>query len=318
MTAKTRKGGRLLKLLFLVGLLVLLFGGAARLVVAGGAKSLNTGDRLLGSSEGATLQVQGQPYGSGPRNKLNIWVPTGTRDSDRLPVLVWLYGGGWYSGARDDYGFAGRAFAKQGFIVVIPDYRIVPDGHWPDFLQDSAAAVAWTEKNIASYGGDPARIALSGHSAGAYNAVILALDPQWMKAAGSDAAVIRGVAALAGPYDFIPFEPGGRADVAMGDIRPLERTQPISFVRADAPPLWLGHGSADTVVRVRNSKNLAAAMAKAGGSAQLRVYDDLSHNDLVMAMTAPLGFKGPILPEMTEFLRAVTARQLRAEPSPQP
>jgi acetyl esterase/lipase len=314
MNEPARKRGRLLKLLFLAGLLVVLFGGAARLVVSGGAKSLNAGDRLLGNSDGATLQVQGQPYGPGPRNQLNIWVPSGTNKTDRLPVLVWLYGGGWYSGARDDYGFIGRAFAKQGFIVVIPDYRIVPDGHWPDFLQDSAAAVAWTEKHIADYGGDAGRIALSGHSAGAYNAVMLALDPQWLKAAGSDASVIRGVAALAGPYDFYPFEKGGRADVAMGDIRPIEQTQPISFVRTDAPPLWLGHGTADTVVRVRNSKRLAAAMAKVGGLAQLRTYDALSHNDLVMALTGPLQYKAPtILPEMTDFLRGATARRVPTE-----
>ena len=314
MNQPARKKGRLLKLLFFVGLVVLLFGGAAKLVMSGGAKSLNTGDRLLAGSDGATLQVQGQPYGPGPRHKLNIWVPTGTARTDRLPVLVWLYGGGWYSGARDDYGFAGRAFARAGFIVVIPDYRIVPDGHWPDFLQDSAAAVAWTQQNIADYGGDPRRIALSGHSAGAYNAVMLALDPQWLKAAGSDASVIRGVAALAGPYDFHPFEPGGRADVAMGDIRPIEKTQPITFVRADAPPLWLGHGTADTVVRVRNSRRLAAAMAKVGGSVQLRTYDGLSHNDLVMALTGPLQYKGPtILPEVTDFLRGATARRVPPE-----
>lgn len=314
MNEPARKRGRLLKLLFLVALLVLLFGGAAKLVVAGGAKSLNTGDRLLAGSDGATLQVQGQPYGPGPRNQLNIWVPEGTQKTDRLPVLVWLYGGGWYSGARDDYGFAGRAFARAGFIVVIPDYRIVPDGHWPDFIQDSAAAVAWTERNIASYGGDPARIALSGHSAGAYNAVMLALDPKWLKAAGSDAAIIRGVAALAGPYDFHPFEKGGRADVAMGDIRPIEQTQPIHFVRADAPPLWLGHGTADTVVRVRNSNRLAAAMQKVGGSAQLRTYDGLSHNDLVMALTGPLQHRGPtILSEVTDFLRGTTARRVPPE-----
>ncbi|HEV7341133.1 MAG TPA: alpha/beta hydrolase [Sphingopyxis sp.] len=304
----------MIKFLLVAVLLILLFGGAARIIVAGGAKSLNLGDRLLGDSDGATLQVAGQPYGSGERNKLNIWVPTGTKKTDKLPVLVWLYGGGWYSGQRDDYGFAGRAFARQGFIVVIPDYRIVPDGHWPDFLHDSAAAVAWTDANIANYGGDPDRIALSGHSAGAYNAVMLALDPQWMKAAGSDTSVIRGVAALAGPYDFAPFEEGGRADVAMGDIRPVERTQPITFVRADAPPLWLGHGTADTVVRVRNSQRLAAAMQKLGGSAALREYDGLSHNDLVMALTKPLAYKGPILPEMTDFLRGVTARPVAPAP----
>ncbi|WP_168453667.1 alpha/beta hydrolase [Sphingopyxis microcysteis] len=314
MAAPISKGRRLIKYLLVAVLLVLLFGGAARVIVAGGAKSLNLGDRLLGDGGGATLQVAGQPYGAGARNKLNIWVPTGTNKTDRLPVLVFLYGGGWYSGARDDYGFAGRAFAKRGFVVVIPDYRIVPDGHWPDFLNDSAAAVAWTDAHIGNYGGDPDRIALAGHSAGAYNAVMLALDPQWLRAAGSDTSVIRGVAALAGPYDFAPFEKGGRADVAMGDIRPIERTQPIRFVRGDAPPLWLGHGTADTVVRVRNSQRLAAAMHKVGGSATLREYDGLSHNDLVMALTKPLAYKGPILPEMTDFLRGATARRIAPAP----
>lgn len=314
MAAPISKGRRLIKYLLVAVLLVLLFGGAARVIVAGGAKSLNLGDRLLGDGGGATLQVAGQPYGAGARNKLNIWVPTGTKKTDRLPVLIFLYGGGWYSGARDDYGFAGRAFAKRGFVVVIPDYRIVPEGHWPDFLHDSAAAVAWTDAHIGNYGGDPDRIALAGHSAGAYNAVMLALDPQWLRAAGSDTSVIRGVAALAGPYDFAPFEKGGRADVAMGDIRPIERTQPIRFVRTDAPPLWLGHGTADTVVRVRNSQQLAAAMHKVGGSATLREYDGLSHNDLVMALTKPLAYKGPILPEMTDFLRGATARRVAPAP----
>ncbi len=307
----------MIKFLVVAILLILLVGGGAKLIAAGGAKSLNLGDRLLGDADGATLQVAGQPYGTGPRNKLNIWIPTGTAKTDKLPVLVWLYGGGWYSGQRDDYGFAGRAFAKQGFIVVIPDYRLVPEGHWPDFLQDSAAAVAWTQEHIADYGGDPGRMALAGHSAGAYNSLMLALDPQWLKAAGSDVSAIRGVVSLAGPADFYPFEKGGRADVAMGDIRPVEQTQPIHFVRADAPPLWLGHGTADTVVRVRNSQRLAAAMHKVGGSAQLREYDGLSHNDLVMALTRPLAYKGPILPEVTDFLRGATARRVPTAPSAQ-
>jgi acetyl esterase/lipase len=317
MAQQAAKGRRLIKFLVVAVLLVLLFGGAAKMIAADGAKSLNLGDRLLGDADGATLQVAGQPYGTGPRNKLNIWVPTGTAKTDKLPVLVWLYGGGWYSGQRDDYGFAGRAFAKQGFIVVIPDYRLVPEGHWPDFLQDSAAAVAWTQKHIANYGGDPDRMALAGHSAGAYNSLMLALDPQWLKAAGSDVSAIRGVVSLAGPTDFFPFEKGGRADVAMGDIRPVEQTQPIHFVRADAPPLWLGHGTADTVVRVRNSQRLAAAMHKVGGSVQLREYDGLSHNDLVMALTRPLAYKGPILPEVTDFLRGATARRVPPAPSAQ-
>src|SRR3546814_6404370 len=99
---------------------------------------------------------------------------------------------------------------------------------------------------------------------------MLALDPQWLRAAKSDPSIIRGVAGLAGPYDFLPLEKGGRAEKAMGKVRPIERTQPIHFVRGDAPPLWLASGDEDAVVRPRNSQNLAAAIEKAGGAATLR------------------------------------------------
>ena len=228
------KGRRLIKFLFLVLLLVLLFGGGAKMIVAGGAKSLNMADRLLGQGEGARLLLADQPYGRGPRQLLDIWVPDGIREGDRLPVIVFFYGGGWDSGERANYGFVGRALAQRGFVVVIPDYRLVPKAHWPGFIEDSAAAVAWTHTHIGSLAGDPDRIALMGHSAGAYNAAMLALDPQWMRGAKSDPSVIRGVAGLAGPYDFLPMEKGGRADKAMGKVKPAERTQPIAFARAGA------------------------------------------------------------------------------------
>src|SRR3546814_8396146 len=117
-------------------------------------------------------------------------------------------------------GFAGRALARQGFVTVIPDYRLVPKAHWPDFLEDSAAAVAWTHEHIGTLGGDPDRIALMGHSAGAYNAAMLALDPHWLRAAKSDPSIIRGVEGLAGAYDFLPLEQGGRAGTEMGKVRP--------------------------------------------------------------------------------------------------
>lgn len=305
----------MVKYLILAMVVILLFGGLSRLIVAGGAWSLNMGDRLLGNGAGATLQVRGQSYAPGARHALDIWVPAGTTKDDRLPVLVWYYGGGWSDGRREDYGFVGRAFARAGFVVVIPDYRLAPQAHWPDFLNDSAAALSWTAQNVARYGGDPSRIAIAGHSAGAYNALMLALDPQWMRGAGSNVGVIRGVAALAGPADFLPFEKGGRADVAMGDIHPPEITQPIHFARRDAPPIWLGHGTADTVVRPRNSRNLAAAITKAGGSVILREYKGAGHPDLVMGLTGPLSHKAATRRDMIDFLRGVTARHV-AGPGP--
>jgi acetyl esterase/lipase len=301
---------RLIKFLLVVGLLILLFGGGARVLIKGGAKSLNIADKLLGPGDGARLLLSDQLYGHGPRQSLDIWVPENAKADDHLPVVVFFYGGGWDSGDRDSYGFVGRALASQGFLVVIPDYRLTPKAHWPDFLHDSAAAVAWTHEHIAKLGGDPDRIALMGHSAGAYNAAMLALDPQWLHGAGSDPAVIRGVAGLAGPYDFLPMEKGGSADRAMGKVRPVEKTQPIAFARNDAPPLWLATGDEDETVRPRNSQNLAAAIERAGGSAALRIYPGVGHTGIVMALAHPFRGKGPVLDDATDFLRGVTGRRI--------
>lgn len=308
----------MIKFLIVAVILLLLFGGGAKMVVSGGAKSLDMADKLLGSDGGARLLIGDQPYGNGPRQTLDIWVPETAQASDKLPVIVFFYGGGWDSGTRENYGFAGRALAQKGFVVVIPDYRLVSKAHWPDFLEDSAKAVAWTHLHIGGLAGDPDRIALMGHSAGAYNAVMLALDPTWLRGAGSDPSIIRGVAGLAGPYDFLPMEKGGSADKAMGKVKPAERTQPIAYARGDAPPLWLATGDEDTTVRPRNSQNLAAAIEKAGGSASLRIYPDMGHTGIVMALAGPFRSKGPVLDEAADFLRGVTGRRIaRAEEAAQ-
>lgn len=303
------KGRRLTKIL-LVALLLLLLGGGVKWLVAGGARSLDMADRLLGGDQGARLLIADQPYGRGTRQYLDIWVPGGTREGDHLPVIVFFYGGGWTSGDREHYGFAARALAQQGFVVVVPDYRLSSHAHWPAFLEDGAAAVAWTAQHIDGLGGDADRIALMGHSAGAYNAAMLALDPQWLRAEGSDPSVLRGVVGLAGPYDFLPLEKGGSADKAMGRIRPLERTQPIGFARGDAPPMWLATGDADKVVRPHNSRNLAAAIERAGGSATLRIYPGMGHSGIVMALARPFRGRAPVLAEATDFLRGVTGRRI--------
>lgn len=304
-------GRRLLKLLMFAALVVLLFGGAARLVLSGGVASLNRGDRLLGRSDAAQA-VAGAAYGHHPRQRLDIWAPSGTTATARLPVVIFFYGGGWNSGSRQDYGFAGRAFAGEGFVTVVPDYRLHPAARWPDFLNDSAQAVAWVRANIAAHGGDPDRIALAGHSAGAYNAAMLALDPQWLRAAGSDPAIIRGVAALAAPLDFLPLEAGGSADRAMGHVRPAAITQPISFARGDAPPLWLATGGDDSTVRPKNSRNLAAAVNAAGGQAALRIYPGMGHRGIIIALANPFRGRAPVLADASDFLRGVTARSVAA------
>jgi acetyl esterase/lipase len=284
------------------------------LAYSNGPAALDLADRLAGGGSQAHRVAADVPFGAhGVR--LDIWEPaTLVTPAPSRPVVVFFYGGGWHSGARADYGFAARALAAQGFLVVIPDYRQVPDVHFPAFVADSAAAVAWVQANIGRYGGDRDRIMLAGHSAGAYNAAMIALDPQWLAAAGGDVSAIRGVAGLAGPYDFLPLEPGDSADKAMGMVQPLDSTQPIRFARGDAPPLWLATGDADTTVKPRNSRNLAAAILALGGQADVRQYADMGHSDIIMALAVPFRSKGPVLDDMAAALHEMAAAPM---PAPQ-
>ena len=298
------KARRLIKIVLAVLLLLLLFGGGKQLAKLKSAKTLNLADRLLGAKQGVRQIADGQPYGRGERQTLDIWAPD--QAESELPIIIFLYGGGWENGARQDYGFVGRALAARGYLVVIPDYSVAPKAHFPDFIEDVAKATAWIQQYAHSYGGDPRRIVLMGHSAGAYNAAMLALDAQWLARAGADASALRGVVGLAGPYDFLPFKKGSQADRALGRYRPAERTQPIHFVRADAPPFWLASGAKDDVVAPRNSEALARALQAVGAEASYYRYPDLNHAGMIMALSHPFRGKGDVLSDIDIFLSRVT------------
>lgn len=243
-------------------------------------------------------------YGKDARQKLDVY-PAGPRTGS-APVVVFIYGGGWNNGRRQDYSFAGRALAAQGYLTVVPDYRLVPQVHFPAFLEDCAAAIAWAQANAARLGGDPSRIFLIGHSAGAYNGAMIALDTRYLRAAGGDPAHIRGVIGLAGPYDFYPFDPGA-AQNAFGQAPDPAQTQPITFVRADAPPMLLLHGQEDKVVRIRNATSLGEKLNAIGGRAEVKIYPGADHPDLVLALSKPLRKRAPVLADINAFIAAQSA-----------
>ena len=268
---------------------------------------LNGLDRLTPGGEGATRVVRGAAYGPQQRQALDVWVPTARRyRGQRLPVVVFFYGGGWNSGSRGDYGFAGAAYAGQGFVTVVPDYRLVPAVHFPAFVEDGALAVWWARENAARYGGDPERITLAGHSAGGYIAAMLALYRRWLTRAGVEPLTVKAAALLAAPLDFAPFtESRGRN--AFGRWPDVAATQPMSFARADAPPMFLAHGTNDRVVYPRNSQRLAAQLQSLGAPATLRLYRQANHTDLVVSLARPFRRKTPALRDTAAFLRSATA-----------
>jgi len=264
---------------------------------------LNGFDRLYPSFDRARRAASGIPYGRKQRQALDVWVPTGPPTAqDKLPVVIFIYGGGWDAGSRRDYAFAGAAFAGNGFVAIVPDYRLVPSVRFPRFVEDCALAVKWVRDHVAAFGGDPRRITIAGHSAGAYNAAMVALDRHYLQDIGVDPAIIRAAALLAGPYDFYPFTaPLARA--AMGRWPRPEETQPIHFARADAPPMFIATGSNDQMVGARNSRSLAAALKALGAKVKLRVYPGASHVDLASSLSRPLRRKTPVLAESVRFLK---------------
>lgn len=240
-------------------------------------------------------------YGEGPRRTLDVYAPAaGARGA---PVLVFFYGGSWASGAKADYAFAGRSLAAEGFLSVVPDYRLAPQVRFPGFVEDAAAAVAFARTHAAEWGGDGSRLALAGHSAGAYLAAMVALDPSWLARAGAPAGTVRAWAGLSGPYDFFPFDVDASRNAFAAWPRPAE-TQPITFAGAGDPPAFLAHGGRDTTVKPRNTARLAAALRAAGVPVEERLYAGLDHKDVVLALTRTFRGKAPVRADMSRFLHS--------------
>jgi acetyl esterase/lipase len=275
------------------------------LVALGFAKG---GPGLLDVIDGWTPGVGGKRVASAQAFgahglKLDIW---SDGEAKNKPVLVFFYGGGWVKGTRDEYGWAARAFVSKGFVVVVPDYRKVPEVVYPAFLEDAADAVRWTHDNIAKYGGDPQRIAIAGHSAGGYAVAMLALDRRWL---GKDSGIVKAAVGLSGPYDFYPFT--GRAVAAMGTWPKPAETQPLTYARADAPPMLLVTGDADTTVRPKNARNLFRKLHNLGAPVTLKEYAGLGHEDVAMALSLPFRSKAPVLDDSAAFLIGALKNPIR-------
>jgi acetyl esterase/lipase len=246
--------------------------------------------------------AQGVAYGTGERLKLDVYAPRSAASSPR-PVIVFFYGGSWNSGRRQGYAFAARALAARGFVVVVPDYRLVPEARYPEFLRDCAAAVRWARRRSRDWGGDGERIVLAGHSAGAYNAAMLALDPGLL---GADRAAVRGFVGLAGPYDFLPLDDPATI-AAFGAWPSLAETQPVGHAGAGAPPALLLHGDADSRVMPRHSRKLARLLKASGSEVRLKLYPGLGHVGILAAVAVPFRSRAPVLADVAEFARVVTA-----------
>jgi acetyl esterase/lipase len=217
---------------------------------------------------------------------------------------VFFYGGNWDSGERGDYAFVGKALASRGIVAVVVDYRLYPDVAYPDFLTDSAMAVAWAAKQAGNYGGDPKRLFVMGHSAGAYNAAMVALDSRWLAAQGMTPGALRGWIGLAGPYDFLPIKNDNIKPVFHFPNTPAD-TQPINHVTAGAPPALLIAARNDKVVNPdANTGHLAEKLRAQHTPVDARYFDKVSHATLVGSLSGPLRWLAPTLDTIAQFVNS--------------
>ena len=236
--------------------------------------------------EGNLERTSAISYGDSPRQRLDVYVPRG-RAAASSPVVVFFYGGRWQEGERASYLFVAQALVAQGFVVVVPDYRVYPAVQYPGFIEDGARAVAWTRREIGRFAGDPARIFLMGHSAGAHIAAMLAYDEEFLAREGLRRSDVRGFIGLAGPYDFLPLTDADLFGV-FSAASPLEATQPIRYVRGGEPASLLITGDADTTVKPGNTVRLAARLREKGSTVVERHFGSLNHYTLVARLAAPM------------------------------
>jgi acetyl esterase/lipase len=239
-------------------------------------------------------------YGPDPRQRLDVYVPNASSVTPR-PLVVFWYGGRWETGDKRDYRFVGATLAEQGYVAVLPNYRLYPQVKMAAFMADAAQAGAWAARHGADFGADPQRLYLMGHSAGAHIAALLTLDTRYFAATGQPLPRIAGLIGLSGPYDFLPLTDADLQDM-FGPPADYPQSQPIEFVRADAPPALLIQGLNDHLVRPKNAINLAAALRAKGVAVRLKLYANLSHADTVAALSIPARGRAPTLADIVSFV----------------
>lgn len=247
--------------------------------------------------------VSGVAYDAPNGLRLDVYAPHGVTNA---PVVVFFYGGRWQSGARAEYKFVGQALASQGFVAILPDVRKYPAVRFPEFVRDAAKAVRWARANAARYKGDPGKLFVMGHSSGAHIAALVALDGTYLREVGGSRAWLRGMIGLAGAYDFLPLTAGDLRDL-FGPPERFPDSQPVNFCDGDHPALLLLHGENDETADVKNTRSLAAAVARGGGAVETVIYPDMPHGWMVATLAATLRGRSDALAQIADFVRRKSA-----------
>lgn len=275
-------------------LLRTLAAGLSCVLMTSGCQSIAFGIANAGVPKSPRIAETTVMFDPARQLSLDVYRPA---SAHAIPVVVFLYGGSWRNGRREEYRFVGRRLAQQGVLAIVADYRTAPETMFPGFVEDAARAVAWAKRHAADHGGNPARVHLAGHSAGAHIAALVGTDARYLAPHGLTPRDLAGVIGLSGPYD---FEIAGYEDV-FGPPAQWPQAQPVAFVDGDEPPFLLVHGTGDTIVEPADSRILAERLRAAGGSAEVLWLPDAGHLAPLAAMHVP-GRQPTLLPAISAFV----------------
>ncbi len=239
-------------------------------------------------------------YGGGPRARLSVY--GGGTGPARRPVVIFWHGGRWSYGDKDQYRFVARTLVELGAVAVLPNYRLYPSVRLEGAMHDVGAAIAFVQRHAAEWGGDPGRVIVMGHSAGAQLAALATLDPHWITEAGG--APVQGLVGFAGPYDFLPLTDDDLKDY-FGPPALYPASQPINFVAEPARPAFLVQGLADTTVWPRNSEHLAAALQAIGGRVETHFLPKEDHGAVLSRFVAFRRGSDPVIAALGHFIQTV-------------
>ncbi len=265
---------------------------------AGAAPALNTAPTpmlammAIAPSTDYTLE-KNVSYGDLPKHVMDIYTPKTAADG--APVVVFIHGGGWRAGSKEQYEFIGQSFTQAGYTVVIPNYRLYPQVIYPEFVNDAAKAVAFTHKRY----GKP--LVVTGHSAGAQIASLVALDDSFLSAEGvKPCEIISGWAGFAGPYDFqILQDP--YTSIFPRALRP--QMLPITYAAEAKIPSLLLVGKADTTVNPAQTRRMETALDASPSHTNALYVDNKTHGGILAAMSiSPRPDSSPVRPTMMKFV----------------
>ena len=216
-----------------------------------------------------------------PMHRLDIYIPDGKASA---PVLFWVHGGGLTGDDRgsNDNAPVGQRFASEGYVSVVPSYRLSPQVTHPAHIEDVAKAFAWTCDNIGKYGGKKEQLFLCGHSAGGHLVSLLATDPQYLKAEKHSPSEVKGVATFSGVYEIVPTVTV--LETAFGkDEKVCKLASPLTHCATGKhPPFLIAYADTDFPRLDQTALNMHAALAKAESPVELVKCKDRNHYTIII------------------------------------